>query len=44
MIDLYLPKRKLAVEVEEFGHKNREQKKKKIKDRKNQKCILGVYF
>ena len=29
MIDLYLLKRKLAVEVDEFGHKNREQKKRK---------------
>ena len=27
MIDFYLPKRKLAIEVDELGHKDRKQKK-----------------
>ena len=44
MIDLYLPKRKLAVEVDEFGHKNRKKKKKENKRQKELEVHLRCVF
>ena len=44
MIDLYLPKRKLAVEVDEFGQKKREQKKKENKRQKELEVHLRCVF
>ena len=41
MIDLYLPKRKLAIKVDELGHEDRKQNKEN-KEKKRQKKIRRV--
>ena len=33
MIDFYVPKRKLAIEVDELGHKDRKQTKKNTRQK-----------
>ena len=42
MIDFYLPKRKLTIEVDELGYQDRKPEKENIRQKKQQKNILGV--
>ena len=43
MIDFYLPKRKLAIEVDERGHKDRKPETEKTRQKEIEEC-LGCKF
>ena len=42
--DLHFPKQKLAIEVDEKGHTDRDEKNNKMKEKKKQKKELGCKF